>query len=184
MFEIVADLDDLDGEFALIRAMAEVSGRPLSLTVLQKPAPRADDVQARPRASSRAAEADGVPMYGQVASRPVGLDHDASTAACNPFVASPTYQKLAGLSRATRSRRRSRDPELRARVVTEVDAARDRSPLTIFSDAFPFGTPLKYDPDPATSIQAVAAQDRSLAVRGRARRARQGRTAPAGCTSR
>jgi len=37
VFEVVADLDDLAGEFAIIRGMAEVSGRPVSLTVLQKP---------------------------------------------------------------------------------------------------------------------------------------------------
>src|SRR4029078_937607 len=34
VFEIVADLDDLDGEFALIRAMSEGRGRPLLLTVV------------------------------------------------------------------------------------------------------------------------------------------------------
>jgi N-acyl-D-aspartate/D-glutamate deacylase len=75
----------------------------------------------------------------------------------NPFVASPTYQKLAGLA-GDEIAAKLRDPELRERVLTEVDATRDRSPLTIFNDAYEFGAPAKYDPDPSTSIQAIAAQ--------------------------
>jgi len=37
VLEIVADLFDLDAEFALIREMAEVSGRPISVSLLQRP---------------------------------------------------------------------------------------------------------------------------------------------------
>ena len=154
VFEIVADLDDLDGEFALIRAMSEVSGRPLSLTVLQRPTQ--GEMYRRILDLISEAEADGVPMYGQVAARPVGLIMRLDSR-MNPFVASPTYQKLAGLS-GDEIATKLRDPELRERVLVEVDAARDRSPLTIFSDAYEFGAPLKYDPDPSTSIQAIAVQ--------------------------
>src|SRR5262245_56720057 len=154
VFEIVADLDDLDGEMALIRAMAEVSGRPLSLTVLQRPTQ--GDMYRRILELISRAEADGVPLYGQVAARPVGLIMRLDSR-MNPFAASPTYQKLAGLSQAEIAAK-LREPELRDRVLVEVDAARERSPLTIFSDAYAMGSPFKYDPDPSTSVQAIAAQ--------------------------
>jgi N-acyl-D-aspartate/D-glutamate deacylase len=154
VFEIVADLDDLDAEFALIRAMSEVSARPLSLTVLQRPTQ--GEAYRRILELISEAEADGVPVYGQVASRPVGLIMRLDSR-MNPFVASPTFQKLAGLSQAEIAAK-LRDSELRERVLTEVDAVRERSPLTIFDDAYAIGSPFKYDPDPATSIQSIAAK--------------------------
>ena len=45
-----------------------------------------------------------------------------------------------------------------ARVVAEADAARDRSPLLSFSDAFPLERPVRYNPDPADGVQQVAAR--------------------------
>src|SRR5581483_9333324 len=72
VFEVVADLVDLDGEFALIRAMAEVSSRPLSLTTLQRPECAPGEYR-RILGLIEAAVADGVAMRGQVAARPVGL---------------------------------------------------------------------------------------------------------------
>ena len=43
VFEVVADFDDLEAEFAILRAMSEVSGRPLSITTLQRPGFPADE---------------------------------------------------------------------------------------------------------------------------------------------
>ena len=43
VFEVVADLVDLDDEFALLRAIAEVSGRPISITTLQRPGIPSDE---------------------------------------------------------------------------------------------------------------------------------------------
>ena len=124
MFEIIADLVDLDGEFALMRAMAEVSGRPMSITTLQRPTqPRQvqrllELIDRRwPTASSCAA---------RCAARPVGLIMRLDSR-MNPFVASPTFQKLAGLSQAEIAAE-LRDPELRERVLVEVDAARGAQP--------------------------------------------------------
>jgi N-acyl-D-aspartate/D-glutamate deacylase len=154
-FELVADLDDLEAEFALIRSMAEASGRPLSLTVLQKYGPRADDYR-RLLELIAEAQADGVPMYGQVPSRPVGLIMSLDSR-MHPFVASATYQKLEGLSRQEIAAE-LRDPELRATVVAETDAAQDYSPLTRFSDAFPLTHPVRYDPEPADGVQQIAAR--------------------------
>ena len=153
LFEVVADLDDLDHDFALIRAMAEVSGRPTSLTVLQKPG-KAEEYR-RVLALIDQAVADGVPMHGQVPTRPVGLIMSLDSR-LNPFVASPTFGRLAALPIAERVAR-LRDPQTRATVVAEAEAAKASSPLTFFGAAFPLGDVPRYDPDPADSIHAVAA---------------------------
>ena len=110
VFELVADLDDLDAEFALIRSMAEVSGRPVSLTVLQKYGARAEEYR-RVLDLISAAQADGVPMHGQVPTRPVGLIMSLDSR-MHPFVASPTYQKFAGMTRGEIAARLA-DDELR-----------------------------------------------------------------------
>jgi len=155
VFEVVADLDDLEAEFALIRGMSEVSGRPTSLTVLQKPGPRADDFR-RVLGLIDAAVADGVPMHGQVPTRPVGLIMSLE-ARVNPFVASPTFQELVGLSAAERAARLG-DPSLRAAVVAESEARAAVSPLTHFGAAFALGDPPRYDPAPDDNIHVIAAR--------------------------
>ena len=72
VFEIIADLVDLDGEFALMRAMAEVSGRPMSITTLQRPEQHPDEYRDLLALIDKAV-ADGVELRGQVAARPVGI---------------------------------------------------------------------------------------------------------------
>jgi N-acyl-D-aspartate/D-glutamate deacylase len=154
VFEVVADLDDLAGEFALIRGMSEVSGRPTSLTVLQKPG-RASEYR-EVLALIDAAVADGVPMHGQVPTRPVGLVMGLE-GRVHPFVASRTYRSLAELALAERVAR-LRDPGVRARVIEETEAHAEVSPLTHFGAAFPLGDPPRYDPAPDENVHAVAAR--------------------------
>ena len=95
VIEVVADLVDLDTEFALLRAMAEVSGRPLSLTTAQRPEFPPDEYR-RILALLSEAAADGIDIRGQVAARPVGviarLDGRAS-----PLRGSAVYAAMASL---------------------------------------------------------------------------------------
>jgi len=155
VFEVVADLDDLDGEFALLRAIAEVSGRPISITVLQMPAPRSREYR-RLLELIDDAVARGIPVRGQVPTRPVGLIMSLDSRV-HPFVGSATFQGLSGLSFEERVAR-LRDLEFRARVVAEADAVPASSPLTVFGAAFPMTDPPRYDPDPADDIHVVAAR--------------------------
>jgi N-acyl-D-aspartate/D-glutamate deacylase len=154
VLEVVADLDDLDAEFALIRRLAEVSGRPTSLTVLQKPVRPTEYRVLLDRIAD--AVADGVPMRGQVPTRPVGLIMSLD-GRVHPFVASPTYRSLAGLPTSERTARLD-DPSLRDRIVAEAEANAAASPLTHFGAAFPLTDPPRYDPAPDESIQAEAAR--------------------------
>ena len=119
VFEAVADLVDLDAEFELIRAMAEVSGRPLSLTTLQRPEFAPDEYR-RILGLIEGAVADGVEMRGQVAARPVGLILRLD-GRVHPLLASPTYQSLAALPLPELAAELRR-PEVRDKVLAEIAA--------------------------------------------------------------
>src|SRR5205807_3842199 len=69
VFEAISDFVDIDAEFSLLRRMVEVSGRPLSLSLMEG-VPGVDWRDLLGRIS--AARAEGLPMSGQVAARPIG----------------------------------------------------------------------------------------------------------------
>ena len=122
VFQAVADFDDLEGEFALLRAMAEVGRRPLSITTLQRPDQPADAYRGLLDLIEGAAR-DGLEIRGQVASRPVGLILGLE-GRVHPLLGSPTYQALADrpfdemVDELRRPRRSCGDP---GRVVGSVD---------------------------------------------------------------
>src|SRR4051812_6811018 len=95
VFEIVADFFDLEPEFALVRAMSEVSGRPMSITTLQRPNVPADEY-IRILDLIEAGAHDGVPLWGQVAARPVGLIMSLE-GRIHPLTPAPSYQRIAHL---------------------------------------------------------------------------------------
>jgi N-acyl-D-aspartate/D-glutamate deacylase len=149
VLQLVADLKDLETEFDLIRSMAEVSGRPLSITTLSE-VHRGDWRALLAKISE--AQADGVPIRGQVASRPVGvlLGLEGSI---NPLGSSPTYQSLATLPLPERVAR-LREPGVRDAILTEV-----RGPaFGGYDGIFPLGDPPDYDPGADRSLAAIAAR--------------------------
>ncbi|MCD9624479.1 N-acyl-D-amino-acid deacylase family protein [Rhabdothermincola salaria] len=163
VFQAVADLVDVDVEFALLRAMAEVSGRPLSITTLQR-AEQSPDAYRRLLELIAAAAADGLEVRGQVASRPVGLVLSLE-GRLHPLVASPTYQAMAErpLSERVAELRR---PEVRERVLGELaDPATDI--VGRLGPTFAFGDEPRYDPRPADRLDLAAAYDALLADEGR-----------------
>ena len=90
--QIVSDFEDQDKEFGLFRRLAEVSGRPVTLTLLQS--------DTRPDGwrdllgQIEAANAAGLRITGQVRSRPTSvlLGFELSQ---NPFMGRPSYRKIA-----------------------------------------------------------------------------------------
>jgi len=154
VFEVVADLVDLDGEFTLVRGMAETSGLPLSLTILQREGFPPDEYL-RIFALMEAAVADGVAMRGQVAARPVGLVMSLEGRG-NPLAPAPSYQKLAHLSLAERVEEMRR-PEVRAAILSEVAEA-GAGPLYRFPHLFVMTDPPRYDQRPDESLGAEAAR--------------------------
>ncbi len=151
VIEMISDFDDLEPEFALLRKMAETAGRPMSITVLQNDVDP-DKWRRLLALIGEAAEA-GVPMKGQVAARPVGLLMGLESK-FHPLIATPTYQSVAARPLAERVAR-LRDPEVRARITSEMVSA--SVPLARLDRMFALGDPVDYEPRPSTSVAARAA---------------------------
>lgn len=153
--QVISDFDEPESEFAMLRRLADASGRPLTFSLLQR--------EQRPRlwrdllAAVELANAAGLAMTAQVMGRPVGimLGFEISQ---NPFLPCPSWaaianfpfpEKLAAL----------RDPSFRARLTSE-DAADSmlRHRLRTWEKIFPLNAPLDYEPPPEASVAARAAR--------------------------
>ncbi len=153
-----------DAEFAraemeLMRSLVEHSGRPLSMTVqqvVQVPDRWRDMV-----AWVAAGVADGLPMRTQVAPRPVGV-LQGITASVNPIALCPSFREIADRPLAEQVAALA-DPERRARIATEHPVVTGgleglgNTIFTAFDKLFPMSEPVDYEPDPGTSVAALAA---------------------------
>jgi N-acyl-D-amino-acid deacylase len=108
--------------------------------------------------TSRAAQAEGLDIRGQVLSRPVGMlmGHPASM---SPFSRRPTYLNLAALPAAQRLAE-LRKPEVRDRILAEQNV-NPHMFVRIFEKRFdamyPLEEPINYLPAPENSVAALAA---------------------------
>lgn len=155
----ISDFHDFHAEFRLFRRMVETSGRPISITVEQQ--------DARPEwwrqllDAIEAAQAEGLPMRGQVPPRATGVLLGL-TATLHPFSFHPSYGPTAMLPLAERVAR-LRDPELRARILAEpVRSFRSEILQELvhrFDKLFVLGDPADYEPAPEESVAARAARE-------------------------
>lgn len=150
--------DDVE-RFSLMRRLAENSGRPLSFTLAQfhwsgKAWRHILDLLEQ-------ANADGVPMKGQVISRPMGgiMSHRANL---NPFTPIPAYQELSELPFRQKIAA-LRQPEIRAQILaqwssTDADFLKDPRAVAArnFDMMFPLNDPPDYDPGFENSIARLA----------------------------
>lgn len=159
--EVVADLFDLDAEWSIIRGMAEVSGRPVTITVLQRPEFAPDEYR---RILDRIAEAntDGLRITGQVAARPVGLIMSLE-GRVHPLVMSPTYQSIAALPLSERVAR------LREQRGTVLDEVRANGMPMADRLLFELSDPPRYDRSPDEALDLDGAFDVLVADDGNGR---------------
>jgi N-acyl-D-aspartate/D-glutamate deacylase len=143
VFQVVSDLKGFDHEIAVMYEMMRVSGRPLSLSVMQhEPGEGYRDTFA---AIERAND-EGLKMTAVVAPRAIGVLVDFR-GTYNPFV----------LSRLFRSSPDLHDPRVRRDVLAEVaERGGLRAPL---DQIFELGDPPQYEPAPETSIAARAERE-------------------------
>ncbi len=147
---IQCNSDLAEGDFAILRAMAERAERPLSLLLLQIDAD--PDRWRRTLAEIAAANAAGLDVKGQVGCRPIGvlMGLDSSV---NPFVGHPAWTELAELSPAGRRQRLTEDEGLRRRLVEErSDDAHTRWLADGLSKCFEFTDPPSFEPQPADKL--------------------------------
>ncbi len=153
--QVISDFDDPDAEFAMLQRVAVAAGTPLTFSLLQR--------ESRPwlwqamLEHVEQARSQGVTMMGQVMGRPVGLMFGWELSQ-HPFLARPSYAAVAGLPMAERVAA-LRDPALRARIIAEETADPALAArLNNWDRLFRLGSPPEYEPDPSTSVGAVAAR--------------------------
>ena len=110
-------------------------------------------------AATRSANEQGARIHPQVANRCFGvlMGHQSKM---NPFQYFPTYRTLDALPFEARIAR-LRDLDIRARILSEKpdrsgEPAMDWLGRSSFDNLFPLGNPLEYEPEPESSIGAIA----------------------------
>lgn len=147
VFQIIpAPMGDAASEFALMRRLAERSGRPLSYTLIQMPAGDETAWRTSLDALSDATQA-GLQMRAQVAPRPVGMFYGLDLS-FHPFAYHPSYKAIAHLPLAERVAR-MKDPVMREQLLCE--QAEDTNPVNLktvraFQFCYVWGEEPDYEP--------------------------------------
>ena len=151
----VSDFGAIDDEFQLMLDLMQVSGRPLSFSMVQHD--QAPDQWRELTRRLDAAVAAGFPIKAQVAGRPVGLMLGLQGSA-HPFITRPAFRDIADLPLAEKVEA-MRSPDFRARLIAQ--APEDGHPLInslagAYHKIFELGDPPNYEPDPKDSLGAKA----------------------------
>jgi N-acyl-D-aspartate/D-glutamate deacylase len=147
VFEMNVENTDVDGELALMRRIGEVSGRPLSAALLQRPGQPTVNYRRVLEGFERAAS-DGLSLWGQVAPRPTGLLITLRSK-LNPMSASPTFQSLARVDEQALSDA-LQGAEIRDQILSEMTG--EPGMIAHYRYAFDLGNPPRYDQDPSASL--------------------------------
>ena len=143
-----------DGDFEILRAAAEASGRPMSLLLLQ--VDNAPGLWRKTLDQIHAARRAGLEVTGQVGAKSIGVLFGFETSR-NPFENHPAWLPLAQLSPHERVARLRNDAVLCQRLIDE----RPGDALTAwfeqaFRRSFALGPALDYEPDASQSLVARA----------------------------
>jgi N-acyl-D-aspartate/D-glutamate deacylase len=154
VFEVVSDFAGREQEWQLFREMVRQSGRPMSISIGQNDAsPEAWRVML---AAIAAANAAGLPMKAQVASRAIGLLLGLE-ATLQPFSSHPSFREIAALPLAQKVAR-LRDPAFRKRLLAEQPAPALAALVWQLERLFALGDPPDYEPPKEKSVAAEAAR--------------------------
>src|SRR5215467_7260743 len=154
--QVISDFDEPEEEMALLRRLVERSRRPMSITILQ----RDNKPEEWRRLMARIAEAQqaGLPMMGQVLTRPTGimLGFEISQ---NPFIGRPSWKEIEALPFPEKMQRLVQ-PEFRARLISEtIEDETLLRRVTKWERIFPLCDPPDYEPPAERSVAAIAARE-------------------------
>ncbi|MDD9906255.1 MAG: amidohydrolase family protein [Rhodospirillaceae bacterium] len=153
--QVISDFDDQEAEFEMLRRIVRAAGRPMTVTILQRDARPEGWRDLLDRIAS--ANADGLPIFGQVLTRPTGimLGFEVSQ---NPFVNRPSWNRIADLPFEEKLAF-LRQPDFRKQLISETNPdERLAKRVTNWERIFPLGDPPNYEPAPEDSIAAMAAR--------------------------
>jgi N-acyl-D-aspartate/D-glutamate deacylase len=154
--QVITDFDDPAEEMGLLRRMAKTSGRPMTITVLQRD--NRPELWRETMADIAEANADGAKIVGQVLTRPTGvmLGFEISL---NPFMGCPAWREIADLPHDEKVAR-LRDPAFKTRMLSERQEEHlMRARVTKWDKVFELGNPPNYEPAPDQSVAARAARE-------------------------
>ena len=152
MIQCNSDFDD--GEVEVLAEMARISGRPVSVLLLQ--VDHDPDRWRRTLDGIHRANAEGLSMTGQVGCRPIGIMMGLDTSV-HPFGNHPAYKSISHLPLAERAAKLRNDGELRNALLRQrPDDGFTRWIEYALTRTFELGTPPDYEPDPARSLAAQA----------------------------
>ena len=162
-FGLLSDFEDEAAEFGWMRQVAKDSGRPVWFLLTDRSYD--PDRWRRLMDGVRAARADRLPMFAQVAGRPVGLTLGVNTS-LNPFGLREGFAALAKLPPAEMLAR-LRTPETRRLILSQEASPRllevlpplSRQIATRWDRMYPLGDTPDYEPPPERSIAALAARE-------------------------
>ncbi len=156
VLQLIADFKDTDAEFAMLRGMVEISGRPMSITIEQDD--RWPTVWKRVLDNIAAANDAGLTIRGQVPPRATGLLLGL-TASLNPFVMHQTFRQIWGAPLETQVKALN-DPEFRAKLLAEEPEYPAGEIIemicTAYHKMFALGEVPNYEPSPEESVKARA----------------------------
>ena len=159
-FGFLSDFEDEAAEWKWVRQVARESGRPVWFLLTD----RSYDPQRWRRLMDgvRAGRAENLPLYAQVAGRPVGLTLGLNTS-LNPFGLREGYAEVAKLP-PSEMLAKLRTPELRRLILSQEASPRllevlpplSRQIATRWDRMYPLGDQPDYEPPPERSIAALA----------------------------
>ncbi|MBC7601940.1 MAG: amidohydrolase family protein [Ramlibacter sp.] len=167
-FDLLRGPERFDAEFDLVEQVARASGRPLSMTWLQRD-PGGEQVVAIQKRTEAAVER-GLPLYLQTAARGIGVINGLD-ASFHPFMGFPGYKEIAAMPLACRAAA-MREPARKARILAEKSdrLAGDGTPIPPLVDLllariemisgrmFPLDGRLDYEPNVMQSFLVRAKQ--------------------------
>ncbi|MEA3056043.1 MAG: hypothetical protein QOD30_1475 [Actinomycetota bacterium] len=159
VLQVVSDFRDVDYEFGIFKRMTEESGRPISMSLAQSPIAPDHFRGILDRIS--AAQAEGLQMRAQVATRGIGILLGLQCT-LNPFMVNPVYKEIADLSLDERVKA-MRDASFRERLLEAEndEQLRDRlggNLIKRYGFMFEISDPPNYEPAQTDTLEARAAR--------------------------
>lgn len=159
VIDVMSDFLSEASEMELIRQISRTSGRPMSISVLQRDA-EPESWRNWLRQFAEISNETGSPIVGQVSVRAIGLMQGWDLT-FHPFIAHPAYQEIAHLPLPERVAELRR-PEVRAKILAQDPVTDDEYLLRLVASlhrTYPLGDPPNYEPAPEESIAAIAARE-------------------------
>jgi len=143
-----------DGEFEIMRMASEVSGRPLSILLLQ--VNNSPDLWRKTRDQIYEARREGIEVNGQVGCRPIVVIMGFETT-LHPFSTHPRWLEMSSLSPQERVNRINQDVDLKRSLINDLPSDEHTQRIKSWlSRTFVMGDEFDYEPSPDQAITALA----------------------------